>query len=245
MPTTKKKSASEKPSKGKQRRAEHQDRDKRPTEDPKPAPPDPQPDESALNEENTPAFPVVAIGATAGGLEALETTFANLHAKTGMAFVIITHTDPKHASLLPDIIQRKTHRKVSQIEDGMPIEPDHVYLPPSDRDPVVSKDDRFKLIPRPAQREIHMPIDLFMKHLAHERGVSAAGVILSGTVTDGTHGVLSIKENAGLAIAQDPKTARHTGMPASAIETGLVDLVLAPSDIRKWLKKRTTNFTSD
>jgi two-component system CheB/CheR fusion protein len=175
-------------------------------------------------------FPVVAIGASAGGLEALETLFEAVPADSGLAFVVITHTDPAHHSLLPDLIKRKSKIAVIVIEDGMPLEPDTVYLPPSDRDPVLNHGE-FSLKTRPDRTEIHMPVDLFMKHLAEQCGELAAGIILSGTGTDGTQGLRMIKEKAGLAVAQSPDSARHTGMPRSAIETGLVDYVLSPGEM--------------
>ena len=172
-------------------------------------------------------FPIVGIGASAGGLEALELFFENLPVESGIAFVVITHTDPKRSSLLPSIIKRKTKAAVKQIEEAMAIEPDTVYLPPSDRDPYL-KQHAFHLIKRRIRNRIHMPVDLFLRHLAKEWGERAACVILSGTGTDGTHGLRAIKEQSGLAVVQKPETARHTGMPASAIETGLVDFVIAP-----------------
>ncbi len=175
-------------------------------------------------------FPVVSIGASAGGVEALERLFDEVPADGGLAFVVITHTDPTHHSLLPDLIKRKSKIPVKLIEQGMPLEPDTVYLPPSDRDPVLHH-GVFSLKTRPDRTEIHMPVDLFMKHLAEQCGELAAGIILSGTGTDGTQGLRMIKEKAGLAVAQSPDSARHTGMPRSAIETGLVDYVLSPAEM--------------
>ncbi len=169
-------------------------------------------------------FPVVGIGASAGGLEALEAFFKALPEDSGMAIVVVTHTDPQKASLLPDIIERHTTVTVKRIEDGMPARPDAIFLPPSDKD-VVLEGETLRLRDRPARDELHMPVDLFLKSIAGERGERAAGVILSGTGTDGSYGLHAIKENAGLAIAQDPAAAKHSGMPRSAIETGLVDIV--------------------
>ncbi len=168
------------------------------------------------------AFPIVGIGASAGGLEALETFFANLPSENGMACVVITHTDPKHASLLPNIIGRKTDTPVKVIEEGMPVEENTIYLPPSDRDTVI-EDGAFRLHSRPGRESLHMPIDLFFRSLAAARLDRAGCVILSWTGTDGTYGVRAIKEKSGLAIAQRPDSAKHQGMPNSAIETGMVD----------------------
>jgi len=173
-------------------------------------------------------FPVVGIGASAGGLEALEAFFQALPTGSGMAFVVITHTDPSHTSLLPDIIERRAHDTVRLIEDGLPVQPNTIYMPPSDHNAVI-EGDIFRLRKRPARDEVPMPVDLFLKHLARTHREQAACVILSGTGTDGTHGLRAVKEQSGLAMAQTPESARHGGMPASAIATGLVDVVAPPT----------------
>ncbi len=193
---------------------------------------DPKEKKPAQAESKEPAdgrkpFPIVGIGASAGGLEALEAFFENLPVESGIAFVVITHTDPDRASLLPSIITRKTKVAVKLVEAHMPVAPNTVYLPPSDRDPFIEQ-QVFHLKKRPARDRIHMPVDLFLRHLAAEWGERAGCVILSGTGSDGTQGLRAIKEKSGLAVVQDPESARHTGMPASAIETGLVDFVLSP-----------------
>jgi two-component system CheB/CheR fusion protein len=170
------------------------------------------------------AFPVVGIGASAGGLEALEVFFENLPADCGMAFVVITHTDPERTSLMPSIINRKTTLTVKLVEDGMPIAPNSIFLPPSDHDLFIDR-GIFHLKKRPPKGELHMPVDFFLKHLAKARGERAGCVILSGTGTDGTYGLRDIKEHAGMAMVQSPESATHAGMPASAIDTGLADFV--------------------
>ncbi len=177
------------------------------------------------------SFPIVGIGASAGGLEALETFFENLPEESGLAFVVITHTDPSHTSLLPEILTRRTKTvAVKQIEEAMPVEPNCVYLPPSDRDPFIG-DETLHLRARPARHEAHMPVDLFLKNLSEVRGEHAGGVILSGTGSDGTYGLRAIKEKSGIVLVQEPASARHTGMPASAIDTGLVDFVITPAEM--------------
>ncbi len=178
------------------------------------------------------SFPIVGIGASAGGLEALEAFFDNLPEESGMAFVVITHTDPKHTSLLPDILKRKTKKAVDvkQIEDDMPVQANCVYLPPSDRDPFIGG-ETFHLRERPARDEVHMPVDLFFKSLSEARGERAGCVILSGTGSDGTYGLRAIKEKSGIVVVQEPASARHTGMPASAIDTGLADFVITPAEM--------------
>ncbi|MGW8186861.1 MAG: CheR family methyltransferase, partial [Desulfobacterales bacterium] len=199
-----------------------------------PSAPDAGPDDQTVSEASpvkATAFPIVGIGASAGGLEALEDFFENLPEKSGIAFVVITHTDPKHTSLLPSILERKTRAaKIRLIEDHMPVEPNTVYLPPSDRDPVI-EDEAFRLRERPGREKIHMPVDLFLRCLADVRGERAGCVILSGTGTDGTYGLRAIKENAGLALVQKPETARHAGMPTNAIDSGLADFVIPAKEM--------------
>lgn len=175
-------------------------------------------------------FPIAGIGASAGGLEALETFFSHLPAESGIAFVVITHTDPEHQTMLPELLRRKAHIPVKLLEEGMTAEPDTVFLPPSNRDPLL-EEGVFHLQKRPSRPEVHMPVDLFLKHLAKDRGRFSACIILSGTGTDGTQGVRLIKEQAGLAMAQSPDSARHGGMPRSAMDTGLVDYVLPPAEM--------------
>ena len=200
----------------------------------KKAPTHSRPGAPPSGETAAPPFPVVGIGASAGGLEALETMFQELPVDPGLALVVITHTDPKHTSMLPGIIKRRTGTKVRLIEDGMPVEPDTIYFPPSDRDPLIDG-GRFVLKERPSTEELHMPIDRFLKQLAGERGGQAACVILSGTGSDGAHGLRAVKEKAGLTVVQDPASARHRGMPESAINTDLVDFVIAPEEIPRCL----------
>jgi two-component system CheB/CheR fusion protein len=218
MAAQKKKTAAPKPSKA-SKAAKDEPGEKKPAQA-----------ESKQPAEDQKPFPIVGIGASAGGLEALEAFFENLPVESGMAFVIITHTDPKRDSLLPEIIKRKTKVTVKQIEEATPIETNTVYLPPSDRDPFIAH-KIFRLKNRPAKDRLHMPVDLFLRHLAEERGERAACVILSGTGSDGTQGLRAIKEKSGLAVVQDPNSARHTGMPTSALDTGLVDFVLAPEEM--------------
>ena len=179
-------------------------------------------------------FPVVGIGASAGGLEALETFFGEVPKDSGLAFVVVTHTDPDRASMLPELIKKKSTIPVRLIEDGMTAEPNTVYVPPSDRDPFLD-DGVFHLKDRPGKPGLHMPVDLFLKHLAEDRGQLSACVILSGTGTDGTQGLRLVKEKAGFVIAQSEESARHAGMPKSAKQTGLVDAVLAPDEMPRRL----------
>jgi two-component system, chemotaxis family, CheB/CheR fusion protein len=175
-------------------------------------------------------FPVIGIGASAGGLQALESFFANVPEESGLAYVVISHTDPDRASMLPEILKRKAKIPVNVIAEGMPAEPDKVYLPPSDKDLGIEK-RAFRLKERQRRDGLHMPIDMFLRSLAEDCAARAGCVILSGTGTDGSQGVRAIKEMAGVTVAQSTASARHQGMPRSAIETGLVDFILSPEEI--------------
>ena len=175
-------------------------------------------------------FPIIGIGASAGGLEALESFVSGISEKSGMAFVVVSHSHPDHKTRLPEILERKARVPVVLLEDGMRLAPDTVYIPPSDLDPVL-EDGVIRLQRRQDRTDLHMPVDIFLRSLANDRREAAGCVILSGTGTDGSQGVRQIKEKAGVAVAQDEATSRHWGMPGSAIETGLVDFVLAPSSM--------------
>lgn len=167
-------------------------------------------------------FPIIGIGASAGGLQALEQFFAALPPQSGMAFVVIVHTDPEHTSLLPEILKRTTNTPITLIEEGMPVAADTIYVPPSAQDAFL-RQGVFHLKKRTGKRRLHMPADDFFKNLADEGGENAGCVILSGSGTDGTLGLRTIKERSGLVMAHSPDSALHAGMPASAIDTGLVD----------------------
>ncbi|MEE4364550.1 MAG: CheR family methyltransferase [Desulfotignum sp.] len=186
-----------------------------------------QPDNASSEQKR---FPVVGVGASAGGLEALEQFISGLPEKNGMAFVIVIHTHPDHPTRIPELLRRKSPVKVVLIQDAMTVETDTVYVPPSDRDTII-ENGVLRLQDRPERSHVHMPVDIFLRSLAEERGDRAGCIILSGTGTDGTGGLRLIKENAGVAVAQDQKSARHTGMPASAIDTGMVDYVMTPREM--------------
>jgi two-component system, chemotaxis family, CheB/CheR fusion protein len=179
-------------------------------------------------------FPVVCIGASAGGLEAIEAFLSGLPEKSGIAFVIVTHTHPDHTTRLPEILRRKSPVEVVLLEDGTRLKPDTLFIPPSDKDPVI-KDGGIRLQERTSRADAHLPIDRFLKSLADEYGEAAGCVILSGSGTDGTGGLRRIKENGGVAFAQSKRSAQHRGMPESAIETGLIDFVLDPPEMAKEL----------
>jgi two-component system CheB/CheR fusion protein len=170
-------------------------------------------------------FPVVALGASAGGLDAFRKLFDALPGQSGMAFILIQHLDPTHASMMVDLLATHTKMKVAQATDGMPLEPAHVYVIP----PAAYLSIRGGALRLSQPRERHgarLPFDFFLRSLAAECGARAICVILSGTGADGSLGLKAIKENGGVVIAQNPDEAVYDGMPRSAIRTGLVDLVL-------------------
>jgi two-component system CheB/CheR fusion protein len=185
---------------------------------------------AVINAAEKKLFPVIGVGASAGGLEALEEFFENVPKESGMAFVVISHTDPARASLLPEIIQRKTHIPVITVKEGIKAMPNTVYLPPSNRDLII-EGDYFRLKEQQRGSTLRLPIDTFFKSLADSRGEFAACVILSGTGTDGTQGLRVIKEKGGVTVVQSTDSAKYEGMPESAIGTGLADFVLRPAEM--------------
>ena len=178
-------------------------------------------------------FPVVGIGASAGGIEAFRLFFENMPAECGMAFVVILHLPPGHNSLLGDILSRCTTMPVVEATDGTRLEADHVYVPPSHT--LVSLSDGHLQIRNPPEsnERIFRPIDGFFDSLGSVRREQAVGIILSGTGTDGALGLKAIKACGGVTIAQgsDGTSPQYEGMPGGAIATGAVDLVSSVEDI--------------
>ena len=181
-------------------------------------------------------FPIVAIGASAGGLEAYKEFFQALPADTGMAFVLIQHLDPTHHSLLAEIISKSSKVPVDEVKSGTEIKPNRVYVIPPDAF-MAMKDGAFVLTPREKQSGQHLSVNFFMRSLAEERGSAAIGVILSGTGADGTLGLESIKAEGGITFVQDPATAKYDGMPRAAIDSGCADFVLPTPEIAKELRR--------
>ncbi len=180
--------------------------------------------------EERASFPVVGIGASAGGLAAIEEFLAAMPADTklGMAFVLVQHLDPDHKSILVDLVRRYTAMPVDVVEDGMGIQPDHVYIIPPNRDMALMH-GKLHLFEPAAPRGLRLPIDSFFRSLAQDLQERAICIVLSGTGTDGTLGLRAVKGAGGLAIVQDPESAGYDGMPRSALNTGMVDFVL-PAD---------------
>ena len=175
-------------------------------------------------------IPVVGIGASAGGLEALEAFLVNLPEAPGVAFVVIQHMDPTHRGALPEILQRSTSLVVLEVEDGVEIEADHVYVIPPDKD-LALLHGALRLLEPAAPRGLRLPIDTFFRSLADDREDRAIGVILTGLGSDGTVGLGAIKGRAGVTFVQDPDTARFDGMPRSAVEAGMADVVAPVEDL--------------
>jgi two-component system, chemotaxis family, CheB/CheR fusion protein len=182
------------------------------------------------------SFPIVGIGASAGGLEAFSALLMYLPEKTGMAFVFLQHLDPTHTSALGEILSRKTRIPVHEVTNGTRVEPNHVYVVPANADMTI-KGGHLRLAPRALSDGKHHPIDTFFRSLAENSGDRAISVILSGTATDGTAGCKAIKEVGGVTFAQDEASARYPGMPTSATSAGCIDFVLPPQKIAEELAR--------
>jgi two-component system CheB/CheR fusion protein len=174
-------------------------------------------------------FPIVGVGASAGGLEAFTQLLKALESETEMAYVLVQHLDPSHESALTELLAKATKMPVGQVTDATPVEPNHVYVIPPNVDMTISR-GILRLTPR-AEKGHHMPIDRFLRSLAEDQGSNAIGVILSGTASDGTLGLAAIKAEGGITFAQDERSAKFDGMPQSAIAAGCVDFVLPPDAI--------------
>lgn len=181
------------------------------------------------------AFSIVGIGASAGGLEAFNQLLMHLPLDTGMAFVLVAHLDPEHESALTQILARATQLPVSEIVDNQVVLPDHVYVIPRDTSLSIAQ-GMLKLVPRSRARNIHRPIDIFFESLAQDRGARSIGVVLSGTGSDGSLGLETIKAEGGITFAQDD-SAKYDSMPRSAVIAGCVDRVLSPVAIAEELAR--------
>jgi chemotaxis methyl-accepting protein methylase len=174
------------------------------------------------------SFPIVGIGASAGGLEALAQFLGRVPAGSGMAFVIVQHLDPTHKGIMPELLQRDTGMRVIQVKDRTRVRPDCVYVIPPNKDMSILHGVLHLLEPT-AARGLRLPIDFFFRSLAQDQAEQSIGVILSGMGSDGTLGLRAIKEKAGVVLVQEPATAKFDGMPRSAVDAGLADIV-APVD---------------
>ncbi len=190
------------------------------------------------------SFYIVGMGASAGGLEAFEKFFQNMPKDPGMAFVLVTHLDPTHTSILHELLQRYTDMGVLQIMDGMKAQPNKVFVVPPNRELAILQ-GTFHLIEPTESHVSRMPINYFLRTLAQDKRDRAICVILSGMGTDGTLGLRDIKGELGMAMAQDVASAKYAGMPKSAIETGLVDYVLPvekmPDQLIRYVRHAANN----
>ena len=171
------------------------------------------------------SFPIIGMGASAGGLEVFEQFFRHVPPDSGMAFVLVSHLDPNHVSMLTEILQRITTMLVVEAQDQMAVVPNCVHVIPPNRDMAIFRGLLHLSVPE-GSRGRRMPIDFFLRSLAEEQGEKAIGVILSGTGTDGTLGLRAILGAGGVSFVQDPSTAKYSGMPTSAIQSGLATYVL-------------------
>ncbi|MEJ2639418.1 MAG: chemotaxis protein CheB, partial [Desulfosarcinaceae bacterium] len=188
----------------------------------------------AATHESNPMI-VVGIGASAGGLEAFKLMLPGLPASANMAFVIVQHLDPKHRSMMASLLDRHTDMNVLEIVDGQTIESNNVYITPPGRDVKITgnvlelSEPSSAIGPKPS-------IDYFFTSLAESKGERAVGIVLSGTGSDGAHGIRAIRAGGGITMVQSEETARYNGMPRAAIKTGHVDLVIDPADMGKELQ---------
>ena len=179
-------------------------------------------------------FTIVGIGASAGGLEAFLQLLSKLPAETRVALVLVQHLDPKHASMSVDIFSRATTLHVSEVRDGIYVEPQHVYVIPPNLDLEI-KHGVLHLLPRSKESRLHLPINLFFQSLAEDQKSKAIGIVLSGSGSDGTEGLRYIRAEGGITMVQDPASAKFDGMPKSAIASESVDLILTPKEIAREL----------
>ncbi|MDO9376880.1 MAG: CheR family methyltransferase [Ferruginibacter sp.] len=191
-------------------------------------------------------FPVVGIGASAGGLDAFKKLVAAISVDSGMAYVLVQHLDPRHESHLAELLQKVTKVPVLEITDELRVKPNHIYIIPANR-MLIENDGVLQLSPRTSSKHLrNMPIDLFFTSLAVVHQAHAIGVVLSGTATDGTLGLKAIKELGGITFAQDQNSAAYPSMPNSAIEADVVDFILSPELIPgKLLEIKNTGNKSD
>jgi two-component system CheB/CheR fusion protein len=171
-----------------------------------------------------PSFPIVGIGASAGGLEAIESFLRHLPDKSGLCFVVVQHLDPTHKGMLVELLSRATPMKVLQVKDRLKVEPNRVYVIPPNKDLSILHGVLHLLAPA-APRGLRLPIDFFLRSLAADQGPQGVGVVLSGMGSDGTMGLAAIKEKGGAVFVQTPASAKFDSMPRSAIDAGLADVV--------------------
>jgi len=181
----------------------------------------------------------VAIGASAGGLEAIESFFTNMVPDSGLGFIVVQHLSPDYKSLMVELLSKKTAMPVQRAEEGMVVKPNHVYLIPPKKNLTIFH-GKLLLSEQDYTRGINLPIDVFLHSLAEDQGERAVAIILSGTGSDGMRGVRAIKEFGGMIMAQTEDSAKFDGMPKAAQSTGLCDFILPaeemPGQLLNWVK---------
>lgn len=186
-----------------------------------------------IKERSPNLFPVIGVGASAGGLDAFKRLIKAIPENSGMAYILVQHLDPAHESILSDLLQKVTRIPVQEITENIKVVPDHIYIIPSNK-LLTATDGVLQLSPR-VKNQLNLPIDLFFTSLAEVHQNHAIGVVLSGTANDGTLGLKAIKEQGGITFAQDQESAAYKGMPQSAIDAGVVDFILPPEKIPQQL----------
>ncbi len=179
---------------------------------------------------------VVGIGASAGGLEALQFFFDNVAATTEMAFVVVQHLSPDFKSLMDELLARHTKLPIQLVENGMLVEPGHIYLIPPKKEMIISG-GRLLLSERDRQHELTLPIDVFFRSLAQDCGALAIAIVLSGTGSDGSRGICDVHEAGGLVVVQDLASAQFDGMPRTALDTGIADWIVPPQQMPPILER--------
>ncbi|MBF0288585.1 MAG: PAS domain-containing protein [SAR324 cluster bacterium] len=183
--------------------------------------------------ENTPSH-YVGVGASAGGLEAIEEFFKDMPTDSGLAFIVIQHLSPDYKSLMKELLSKRTKMSVYRTEEGMLVEPNNIYLIPPKKNLKIFH-GKLLLSEQDHSQGLNLPIDVFLRSLADDQGERAISIILSGTGSDGTRGTRAIKECGGMVMVQSEESAKFDGMPRSAIATGLADFILAPSEMPEQL----------
>jgi chemotaxis response regulator CheB/nitrogen-specific signal transduction histidine kinase len=186
-------------------------------------------EQPATNGDTRPSY-LVGIGASAGGLEALERLFEKMPTDTGLAFVVVQHLSPDFKSLTDELLGRRTHIPIHRVENGMAVQRNAIYLLPPKKDMIVS-DGKLWLSDKDPTQMLALPIDIFFRSLAQDAGDRAIAVVLSGTGSDGSRGIRDVHDAGGLVITQTPESAKFDGMPKSALQTGTVDFTLTPEEM--------------
>ncbi len=190
------------------------------------------PTHPALATESAIPFPIVALGASAGGLDALRQLFADLPPDAGLAYVVVQHLDPDRPSMLAHVLEGAVEAPVVEITDGMRLEANRVHVIPSGADLDIHN-GTLALIPWHRTGNLHLPIDSFFSALARDQGRQAIGVVLSGSGADGTLGLRAIKDAGGIALVQSPDSAQFRSMPESAVAAGVADVCASPRDLAR------------